>query len=438
MNRNIAYILFFLLFLTMPIQAFSEEIITDGDKKIIFSLNDLYRLSLERSEDIQIAENQLYVAQKDEDRAFSFLVPKLSAFGNYIRYSESSTTQPESGHDYGAKLKQQFTINGKELIVLGAAKDTITQREYDLHAVKENNLYNIASAYYDIVNNTNRVEILEANVNRLETHKEAVLKKLKLEEVPKTDLLRTEAELSGSKAELLRDQNILVYMRSKLSRLVDLPGNYEIAFPENRATSYIEDGLDSFINRALQTRADIQSIKMDIVLAEASIDLEKSDYWPVLSLEAGYKVQETDPSYLSADESLYAAVNLNVILYDWGFRSATIGQEKANKRSAELHLKARIKQVSLEVEQAYLTIITAVSAIEALTDKLKFSRANYDAVSRQFELGQANSLDVMDVNTTLFSAERELSEAQNTLSLAEIGLQRAQGIFLKTVVADIQ
>jgi len=70
-----------------------------------------------------------------------------------------------------------------------------------------------------------------------------------------------------------------------------------------------------------------------------------------------------------------------------------------------------------------------------LKDKLKFSRANYDAVLMQFDLGQADSLDVLDANTLLNNAERELAEAEFYLEISRIGLERAQGIFLKNIRA---
>jgi outer membrane protein TolC len=55
-------------------------------------------------------------------------------------------------------------------------------------------------------------------------------------------------------------------------------------------------------------------------------------------------------------------------------------------------------------------------------------------VALMFNVGQANSLDVMDANTLLQNAERELAEAEFDMELSRIGLLRAQGVFLKTVM----
>jgi outer membrane protein len=166
------------------------------------------------------------------------------------------------------------------------------------------------------------------------------------------------------------------------------------------------------------------------------VDITQSDYWPTLAIEAGFKSQKSDPSYLAGDDSLYAGASLNMILFDWGLRKGTIGQEKANQRNAELQLQLKTKEIALQVEKAYLTLITARDAITALKNKVEFSRANYEAVSLQFDLGQADSLDIMDANTLLQNSENEFAEAQYYLALSRIGLQSAQGIFLKTIIGN--
>lgn len=403
----------------------------------LYSLEDIYRLALKRSESIKIAENQLFIAKKDVDRAFSILAPTLSAYGDYIRYDGASAIQPKTGHEYGVKIQQQFTINGREFIILGAAKDVIRQREYDLEAVSEENLFTSATAYFDIVNKRKRVEILKENVKRLKTQKEAVLIKLKLEEVPKTALLRTEAELSGAKSDLVKAENALVFAYATLARLLEIPLTYEVITPDLDDDFPFDGHLEAFIETALDQRSDIKSLEMNVKLAGANVDIVKSEYWPTLSFEAGYKRQDSDPSFLTEKETVYGAVNLNMVLFDWGFRSATISQEKANMRSAKLQLQAKSKEIALEVEQAYLTIITAQSVITALKDKLKFSGADYEAVSLQFALGRADSLDLIDSNTVLVNSERELSEAQYVLALAKIGLERVQGLFLKSVINQL-
>lgn len=421
-----------IVFLTLP-AALNAAGIAGSAEPPVYSLEDFYRLVLKRSESIKIAQNQLGVAEQDVDRAFSVLLPNFSAYGDYIRYENDSLIQPKSGREIGVKLQQQFTVNGRELIILGAAKDTVKQREYDLDAVTEENLFTVATVYYDIVNNQKRLEIAKENVIRLKAHKEAVVTRLKLEDVPKTALLRTEAELSGARSDLVQAKNALALTYANLSRMLEIPMDYDVVVPDLEENFPIDHGMEKYIETAHDRRPDIKSLEMAVNLAQDNVDIMKSEYWPTLSLEAGFNRQDTDPPFTDEKENLYGAVSLNVLLFDWGYRSSTISQEKLRHENAKHQLRAKSKEVALAVERAFRTIVSAQSTIAALKDKLRFSRADYEAVSLQFEVGQADILDVLDSNTVLLNSERELSEARFMLAIARVGLEKAQGIFLKSV-----
>jgi outer membrane protein len=82
------------------------------------------------------------------------------------------------------------------------------------------------------------------------------------------------------------------------------------------------------------------------------------------------------------------------------------------------------------VEQAYLDVVTARSVLDSLGDQVTFARHNYDAVLKQYQYGIANSVDIMDANTVLVTAERQLSDARYTYQLAILKLSRTQGVFL--------
>jgi len=82
----------FIIILFMPSLLFAGQTPQQQADAPIYSLEDFYRLGLERSELIGIAENQLYIAEKDVDRAFSTLVPTLSGYGYYLRYDNEGLT----------------------------------------------------------------------------------------------------------------------------------------------------------------------------------------------------------------------------------------------------------------------------------------------------------------------------------------------------------
>jgi len=71
--------------------------------------------------------------------------------------------------------------------------------------------------------------------------------------------------------------------------------------------------------------------------------------------------------------------------------------------------------------------------LDALSDQVTFAGFNYEAVLKQFRFGLANSVDVVDANTSLVTAERQLSDARYTYQLAILKLNRTQGLFLSSL-----
>lgn len=411
-----------------------------------YFLDDLYRIALTRSERIKISKEDLYIAERTKDKALSVLIPRFSAFGNYTRYSEKKTApgtesfiQPESTAAWGVRLDQSFTLNGKELIALGIAKDSIKKSKYDLAAVKEAYLFNVASAYYNVLATAKAVDIAMANVKRLETHKNAVNIQLKVEAVTKTALYRAQAELSKSKAELIKAKNGSRLARNVLARIVGLEENFEIGNPEFKENFALSNDVDLIKKEALLERAELKSLAVQKKISEDMLKYSKSAYWPTVSVEGVYQKYDQEPySSMVNDESMSIGVLLNFTIFDGGLRRAEIKESLAKKRQAEFAEKELSKEIATEVEDAYLSFHTQMSVLKSFEDQLKFANDNFNAVSRQFKYGLANSLDVMDANTLLVTSETELSKAIYNKHLAGLNVERAKGTFLKAITGRLQ
>ena len=439
-------ILTFIVLLSGSSNLWAQESELTSSLQKPYSLDDLYMMALKRSEKIKISNEDLYIAEKTKEKALSVLVPRFSAFGNYTRYSEEKTAadkvtliQPESTTAWGVRFDQSFTLNGKELIALEITKDSIKKSQYDLNAVKEEYLFTVASAYYNILKTAKAVDIAKANVERLETHKNAVTVQLNIEAATKTDLFRAQAELSKSKTELIKAENGLRLAQIVLARVVGLEGNFEIKKPEFIKNFSLDNNIDSIKKEALFDRAELKSLAVQKKISEDLVKFSKSAYWPTVSVEGVYQKYDQEPDYfLVNDESISLGVMLNFTIFDGGLRRAEIKESLAKKRQAELAEKELSKDIATEVEDAYLSLHTQMSVLKSLGDQVKFANSNYDAVSKQFKYGFANSVDVVDANTLLVTSETELSEAIYNGQLAGLNVERAKGTFLKTITDRLE
>ncbi len=412
-----------------------------------YALEDLYRIALEKAERIKISEEDLFIAERGKDKALSALLPTLSAFGEYKRYSEkkesntpvgSFITQPEKSSSWGLRLDQSLSLGGREITSLKISKNGIESGRYNLYAIKEDYLLNVSSAYFDVLKAAKAVEIAKANLERLTKHRDASNARLKAGEVTKTVVLRAEAELSGARSDMLKSENSLRLAKAVLARIAGINGEYSIREPmdNSRYTTGIEDNqsFESFKETALNERAEIKSNSIKKKIAEDQVKYAKGSFMPTLSVAGVYLKMDEDPSSsFSNTKSVYGTLSLNFPFFEGGLRRAEVREALSKKRQAEFAFEDLKKTINIDVENACLDVKTQAGILKSLEDQLTFAKDNYNAVSKQFEYGLANSIDVMDANTLLVTSERQLSEAKYNHQLAILKLKRATGTLLTTV-----
>ncbi len=416
---NLLFVLFCISCLTMS-----------GYSQTLYSLQDLCREADKNAETIKIADDDLFIAEQEKQRALSVLIPRATAFGSYLNYKNTDAISPDS-YTLGAKLTQSFTLNGRELIAYDVTKKGIEKAAFSKESIRADYLFQVAQSYFQTLSAKRLVEIAQADVERLKTHKNSVKEKLSVGNVTKTALYRAEAELSKSKTDKIVAENSVGQSKATLVRLAGIEDNFRVSEDDVQNIDDFTITLDEIKTQALANRYEIKEAKKNVEIASRTIDYEKGDYWPSLDLEGGYK--ETDISYFDTDydvENTYIQAEFVFTLYDGGLRRAQVLQAKADERKAKEALAMEEKLVIFESKVSFLEFETARNALINLQDELKSAQENYKAVEMQFKYGMADSIDMMDGNTLLVQAERRISDAEYTLYLAVLKILYTKGDLL--------
>jgi len=401
-----------------------------------YSLEDLFRISLEKSERLKIQQENYYISQQGQNKALSPLLPRVTASGGYTRYDEEkrsgatgSLIQPESASLWGVRVDETLSLSGREFTFYSASKDNVRKSGEDLYAARESYLLTVATAYYDVMKAMKLLDIANSNVERLTTQRNAARTRLRVGEVTKTTLLRAEGELSGALADQVRAKNLLEFTRVNMARTVGIPPDFTL-----RETPLVDVEvlpLEKYQERALKERAELKSLELDRQIAEKQVSVARGAFWPSVSLQGAYIGKDESPESASlVSDSYLGAVLLNFPVFEGGLRVAELNEAKARQRQSGLNYEDNVKTVNIEVQNAYLNLITQRGIYKSLQDQLTFARENNTAVTKQFEFGLASIIDVIDANNLLVTAERQLYDAIYTYQLANLRLKRATGELL--------
>lgn len=422
----------------------------------VFTLNDLFRSALQRSETIKIAEEDLYLSRLEKDKALSVLLPTLSAFGSHTRYSEKKTQltfllQPDYTNEWGLRLDQSLSLSGREYTAYTIARDGILKSTHDLTAVRELHLLKISRQYYTLLTAKKAVEIAKANVERLTKYRDAARIRLKVGEVTKTVLLRAEAELAGAESDLIKSENNMRIATVLLAKSAGIDGEYDVAEPrsvldfndlEHRFLDHIflknecaGSKLDCLKAEALSERAEIKSLEVEKKIANDNISYAKGSYWPDISIEGVYFREKNEPqSAFGLNERIYGGVRVDFPFFEGGLRKAEVSDARAKLRQAQYSLSDLKRTILSEVENSYLFVKTEASVLTKLKAEVKYAEDNYNSITKQFKHGLADSIDVIDANTLLVTSERELTRAEFTYRLSILELQHSAGNLTESVI----
>jgi outer membrane protein len=418
-----------------------------------YTWEDLCRIALERSEKIKIMDDNVFIAKAGKDKKMAALIPKLSAYGSYTDYTESkyspssaltpsivvpgTVIQPNNAAAWGVRLDQSITLNGKEITDFSISKDNIERQQSETNAQKEEYLMTVSAAFYEMLRAQKALEIANATVDRLTAYRKAAEKRLKVGEVTKTVLLRADGELSGALSDQIRAKNVLDLSRAVLARIVGISEDFTLK------EKFIDDAplppLDSYVTVGMAQRAELKATEMEKQMAKEQIRVAKGGYWPILSISGVYGRMDQDPVPSTINrESVYGQVALNYPFFEGGLRRAEVNEAVIRDRQAGLKVEDVKKTIRIEVETTYLELKNQRGIIKSLEDQLIFAQDNYRAVTRQFEMGLANSIDVMDANTLLVSTERQLTNAVYSHQVFQFRMKRATGVLLTEIAGNGQ
>lgn len=422
--KKIGYILVLLLVTVIPAAAGSH-----------YTLRDLCQAANKNAESIKISYDDVAIAEQEKKRALSVLIPRATSFGSFTEYRNPTQSSPSTA-TLGVKLTQSFTLNGKELIAYDVTKKGIERSEFSLESVRSDYLLQVAQAYLETLSAERLLEIADADVQRLDTHKQSVQEQLSVGSVTKTDLYRAEAELSRSMTDRVVADNGLIQNRARIVRLAGIKDDFSISAKDIRRFDDFSPSLADIQESALANRYEIKEAEKAVEIATRTIEYEKGDFWPELSLDVGYQESDIDydTSYGTSSEydteEAYVSAELVFTLYDGGLRRAEVRQAEAQERQAKEALTAARNDIILESKVAFSEYESARTALINLQDELKSAQENYNAVQMQFKYGMADSIDMMDANTLLVQAERRISNAEYTLYQAILQILYTRGELL--------
>ena len=192
-----------------------------------------------------------------------------------------------------------------------------------------------------------------------------------------------------------------------------------------------EIDVEEFVETALRRRYDYQISELEREIASDGVSFARGGFLPTVTLEGVYLSRDQSPkTTFFLDESVYGGVNISLPLFTGGLRMAELGEAKSKLREAEFARLSLVRDIEIEVREAYNNVEALSHVIESFSSQLSFAKENYDMVFKQFSYGILDNMDVIDADATLVEAELGLMNARYDHQLGILELKRSAGVLL--------
>ncbi len=404
-----------------------------GQSNRSLTLDDCIALALRTNARVQASGEQRRLIELTGSELTTSALPKLrvTAGGLYAPVNP--------GFGYDPVISNQGQLNG-QLVVEESAFDggirSLRKSQIDIdldrsiheHRVVERDLTQDVTTHFVDILRAQREEALRAEgIAQLSDYLDLVRQLVRGGTAGRTDLLKTEVQLSNDRVALEQAREALSAAKYQLAEI--LGGAIDTAFT-------VSGTLDSLVIGPRDTLAPPDSLPQNLDLRIADLELQSShldasiaahERYPVVSIfaDAGL-LTSIENLRLPADQrsSIWGysvGISVDGALFNWGATDLRIEQREVQSEILRLQNVILKRSLVSEYGRTRLQLSRAFARLDQIRSNLRIAEENYLLTKATFAGGKALALEVLSAQQLLTDAR--LSEVQ---TLADIQMAAAK------------
>lgn len=307
-----------------------------------------------------------------------------------------------------------------------AAKGNVQAAQEVLRLMAQQVLLDGATVYMNVLRDDAIAQLQRHNVDMLEEQLRFTRQRLMVREVTTTDVSQTESRLAGARWQRLAAEAALNSSRAAYRRVIGEEQNKMLA-PPTTVDALSPPNLDQATALALKTNPSIVAAQFGIDVAAVQVKIAEGALYPTAKLEVGVQQAWGPTAQLDRQSSAGAFVTLSVPIYQGGAEYASIRESQEVLGQKRFDLDRVRDQVRSGVVDAWGQLTATKGQIEAAQAQVKAARNALNGVLQEARAGQRTTLDVLNAQQELVSAQATLAATQRDRVVTSYTLLAAVG-----------
>jgi outer membrane protein TolC len=255
--------------------------------------------------------------------------------------------------------------------------------------------------------------------------------------VARGDVLKAKARRATTTLDRIRGENQVEVQRAKLKQILGLDPGTPLEIEEALEGDVAVPDSSTSVRTALRTRPEISRTLEAERAANAGLFGARAQRLPRVTgslnvdrTQRKSRVEFSDIPELSFTRyttQWQGQVALTIPIFDGFVLEGNMRQAKGAKLEAESTRRQRELDVTVEVQEAWLTLRESVERISVAKEGLASAEEDYKFSKGRYDLGAGTFLDLLNAEVNLSQAKQSYVEALADARIAEASLERATG-----------
>ena len=395
---------------------------------LISSYNNSPRLRAERVRVKEVDEN--YIQARAQGRLTSTLTS--SAAASIAQFPEQNFFGPSGLQtveglplDSAVQVIQPLYQGGRVRALKRQAKSAINAAREGLRNAEQTLFVSVATAYVDVKRDEETARIRRNNVSVLARQEQAARDRFEVGEGTLTDISQAEARLAGANIGLAQAEAQLAASRASYERVVGHPPTQLLPTPRFVLPSTLREAQDIGVANNPQLSAAIYNQ----VAARNAVNVAKSASKPTVSIAGTASAAREQLGLFSRSDNASLALQLRVPLYSGGANKSRIRQSKLAVERLGYEVDDVRDAIVQTVAQTWAQLEAARTSKAAAERQVKAAEVAFEGVRLEQQLGQRDTLDVLNAEQEVLNAKLTVADAQRTVDVTTFQLLSVMGAF---------
>jgi outer membrane protein TolC len=445
------------LLLSSPLAAQNEE-----QEQYTFTLDECISYAYQNTAPVADAILDTKIADSRVGQAISTGLPQINGNANFqynyliqqnflpaVFFADDPINNPPPddappvavafGTKYGGNAAiqlQQLAFDGTFFLGLKAARVYKSLAERRLNYTKEQTAASIAKAYYGVLVNQEREELIDQNVARLDTLLRQTRARYAEGFIERIDVQRIEVLFNNVKTEQSKVGRLIELSKQVLKYQMGMPLNYELTLQDRLADISMPLPADSDNGFTYNQRIDYRLINKQLELEDLNIRQFQVRYFPSVYLNGTYGQNTGANNFNELDQWFgFGSIGLSVSvpIFD-GFRKRhQIAEARALKDKVIVQKLELERRIDLERSQSAIELRNALDDLQNQIENRALAKRVYEVTQIKYNEGVGDMLEVTEAETAYKEAETNYYQAVYNALIAQVDYELSRGTLVTGV-----